>query len=156
MFDFAFGFAVALIAVMLGTHHYYQDRISKRIKKSQEDYSEMVAKNYMEGFKNLEKKYPDDKEPSPEDFQALIKNNMMKQFDGIEVLFQTLDLRFLLNITMLLWFIAITLFMVTGMFPYVSIGEFSLSGFSVPSMIAGTIAVIFACYGVYKISRKVW
>jgi len=156
MFDFAFGFAVALIAVMLATHHYYQDRIGKRIKKSQEDYSEMIAKNYMEGLKNLEKKHPGDKEPSPEDFQEFIKSNVMRQFDGTEIILQGLDLRVLLNITMLLWFIAITLFMVTGMFPYVSIGEFSLSGFSVPSMIAGTIAVIFACYGVYKISRKVW
>lgn len=156
MFDFAFGFAVALIAVMLATHHYYRDRIGKRIKKSQEDYSEMIAKNYMEGLKSLEKKYPGDKEPSPEDFQEFIKSNVMRQFDGTEIILQGLDLRVLLNITMLLWFIAITLFMVTGMFPYVSIGEFSLSGFSVPSMIAGTIAVIFACYGVYKISRKVW
>lgn len=154
-FNFAFGFAVGLIGAMLVTNHYFHDKIDKKVKKTQEDFSEKMAKDYVERFDNLAKKYPNGKEPPNDELQECIKSSAMKQFDWMKIIFEALDLRFLLNLIMLLWFIAIALWMATGMFPYISIAEISLSGFSIPSMIAGTIAVIFACFGIYRISRKI-
>jgi len=155
MFDFAFAFAAALIGAMLITNHHFRDKINKRIKKSQDGYSTNLAKFTTEELQKFIVKHGDEREPPLDALQEYYKSLYLKQFDGIETITEALSLNNLLNSTILLFLIAIALFLVTGVFPYISIAEYSLLEFCVPSLISGTIAVIFACFGIYKISKKV-
>lgn len=157
MFDFAFVIAVTLILAMLGTHFYFADKIRRKIKNEQENYSETMAKAQVASFRNLvENQSLQLSTSSPYNkLEEYYTDLYKKQFDGLDMITEALRLESWLNNTMFLFFIAITLFLVTGIFPYISILEYSLSEFSVPSMISGVIAVIIASFRIYQIGKRV-
>ena len=55
---------------------------------------------------------------------------------------------------MFLFFVAITLFLASGVFPQLCILEYSLSTFSLPSIISGVIAGVVASFRIYQIDKK--
>lgn len=155
MFDFAFVIAVSLILAMIGTHYYFADKIHNKIKNEQDNYSKTIAKAQVTELRNLIEKYPFSTNPPYDKLEEYYTDLYKKQFDGLDKIAEAMRLENWLSTTMLLFFIAITLFFVTGVFPYVSILEYSLSGFSIPSMISGVIAIVIAVFRIYQISRKV-
>ena len=78
-----------------------------------------------------------------------------RQFHGVDDLSEAFRLEEYLNNTMFFFFVAIALFLSTGIFPYINIFNYSFSVFSIPSMISGVISVIIACYRIYKISKTI-
>ena len=157
MFDFAFGIAVSLILAMIGSHYYFADKIHKKIKDEQENYCKSIAKAQVTDFRNLiERQSPQLSTIPPYDrLEEYYTDLYKKQFEGLDRIAEAMRLENWLSNTMLLFFIAIALFFATGVFPYISVLEYSLSGFSVPSMISGIIAVMTASFRIYQIGKKV-
>lgn len=158
MFDFAFAVAIPLILAMLGTHYYFADKIRKKIKDEQDNYCKTMAKAQVNSLRNFMEKMSSPKLPATPPYNKLEEyytNLFKKQFEGLDKIAEALRLESWLSNTMFLFFVAITLFLATGVFPYISIMEYSLSGFSVPSMISGVIAVIIASFRIYQIGKRV-
>ena len=155
MFDFAFAIAVTLILPMLGTHYYFADKIRKKIKDAQSNYSGVMAKAQVNGLRNLITKYSSQTNPPYNAIEKYYESLSMKQFDGIEKIVEAMKLENWLSNVMFFFFVAITLFLATGVFSYLSILEYSLSTFSLPSMISGVIAVIIASFRIYQIGKRV-
>lgn len=114
-----------------------------------------MAKTQVESIKNLIEKFQYQTVPPYEKLEESYFNLYMKQFEGYDDLIDAFRLENKFNNTMFFFFSAIVLFFLTGLFPYISIFDHSLSDFSVPSMIIGVISVIFACYQIIQISRRV-
>jgi len=152
MYDFAFVVAVSLIVPLLGVHHYFGDKIRKKFEK--EKYSETLAKAQIDGLKDLIERYPHQSNPPYDEIEKYYSTLYVKQFDGLGGIAQALRLENFLNNTMFLFFVAVTLFLFTGLSPYISISDFSLSVFSIPSMISGVIAAIMACFRIYQIGKE--
>jgi len=155
LFNFAFGIAVALILPMLGTHYYFKDKIRKNSENKKDEYSKMMAKIQVDSFKNIFEKYSNRPTPPYDELEKLYFNLHKKEFEGLDGIVEGLRLENFLYNAMFFFFVAIALFLFTGIFPYISISDYSLSGFSVPSMISGVIAVIIACLRIYQIGKKV-
>lgn len=155
MFDFAFGIAVALILPMLGTHYYFRDKIRKNYESKKDEYSKMMAKAQVDSFKNLIEKHLNRPTPPYDELEKYYFNLHKKEFEGLDGIVEALRIENLLYNAMFFFFVAIALFLFTGVFPYIFISDYSLSGFSTPSMISGVIAVIIACIRIYQIGKKV-
>jgi hypothetical protein len=153
MFDFAFPVAVALIAPLLGTHYYFKDKIKKEFEKRKGKYAETMGKNQVEGFKALIQRYESSSFPPYDKLEEFYCDLYKKQFEGLDDITEALKLENFLNNTMFFFFSAIALFLLAGVFPYISTSEFTLAGFSVPSMIGGVIATIMACFRIYQIGK---
>ncbi len=153
MFDFAFAVAVALIAPLLATHYYFKDKIKKEFEKRKSKYSETMAKNQVDGFKALIQKYGTSEIPPYDKFEEYYCDLYKKQFEGLDDITEALRLENFLNNTLFFFFSAIALFLLAGIFPYVATSDFTLAGFSVPSMIGGVIATIMACFRIYQIEK---
>jgi hypothetical protein len=154
IYDFAFVVAVSLIVPLLGVHHYFGDKIRKKLEKEKEKYSETIAKAQIDGLKNLIEHCPHQSKPPYDELKKYYSTLCMKQFDGLGGIAQALRLENFLNNTMFLFFVAVTLFFFTGVFPYISISDFSFSVFSIPSMISGVISIIMACFRIYQIGKE--
>ena len=103
------------------------------------------------------KKYPQYQvsiSPPDKELEEYYSELYKKQFEGLDKIAEALRLESWLSNTMFLFFVAISLFLATGVFPYLSILEYSLSTFSLPSMISGVIAVIIASFRIYQIGKK--
>ncbi len=155
MFDWAFGFAIGLIGALLATHYYFKDKIRKNFERRKDEYSEMMAKIQTDDLKKLIEKYFNQPIPPYDELQKYYSTLYKKQFDGLDDISEALKLENLLSNTMFLFFVAASLSLLTGLFPYISITDFSLSAFSIPSMIFGVIATIMACFGIYQMGKKV-
>ena len=155
MFDFAFGIAVGLILPLLGTHYYFKDKIRRNFERKKDEYSKMIAKAQVNGLKSLIEKHSYRATPPYDEIEEYYSNLHKKQFNGLDGIAEALRLENLLNNTMFLFFTAIALFLFTGVFPYISISDFSLSVFSIPSMISGVVAITMACFRIYQMGKKV-
>lgn len=155
MFDFAFAIAVPLILAMLGTHYYFADKIRKRIKDEQDKYCKTMAKAQVDSIRSLIEKHRLSTSPPYNKLEEHYTNLFKKQFEGLPKWVEALRLESWLSNTMFLFFIAIALFLATGVFPYIYILEHSLSDFSIPSMISGVIVVIIASYRIYQIGKRI-
>ena len=155
MFDFAFGIAVGLILPLLGTHYYFRDKIRKNFENKKDKYSEMMAKAQVDSFRSLIEKYSYQATPPWDEIEKHYSNLYKKQFNGLDNIAEALRLENLLSNTMFFFFTAIALFLFTGVFPYISISDFSLSVFSIPSMISGVVAIIMACFRIYQMGKRV-
>jgi len=118
-------------------------------------YAETLAKNQVDGFKALVQKYGSFPFPPYDKLEEFYCDLYKKQFEGLDDIAEAWRIENFLNNAMFFFFVAIALFLFTGIFPYISISDYSLSGFSVPSMISGVIAVIIACLRIYQIGKKV-
>lgn len=154
MFEFAFGVAVALIVPLLGTHYYFKDKIKNEIEKRKNKYAETSAKNQVEGLKALIENYGSFPFPPLDKLEEYYCDLYKKQFEGIDDIADVFRLENLLNNTMFFFFGAIALFLLAGVFPYISTSQFTLEGFSVPSMVGGVIATIMACFRIYQIGKE--
>lgn len=155
MFDFAFGVGVALIIPMIYAHSYFNSKIRKNIKNQQDEYAKMMAKTAVDELKRLVEKPLASMTPPYDEIETMYTNLYKKQFDGIDNIAEAMRLENWLSNSMFLFFVAIALFLFAGVFPYISIADNSLSGFSVPSMISGVIATIVASFRIYQIGKKV-
>ncbi len=91
--------------------------------------------------------------PPYDEIKTIYTELYKRQFNGIEDVNEAFRLEDYLNNTMFFFFVAIALFLFTGVFPYINILNYSFSVFSIPSMISGVISVIIACYRIYKIGK---
>lgn len=155
MFEFAFVVAVGLIVPLLGTHYYFKDKIKNEIEKRKGKYAETLAKNQIDGLKSLIQKYGSSPLPPFDKLEEYYCELYKKQFEGLDDIAEVFRLENFLNNTMFFFFSAIALFLLAGVFPYISTSEFTLAGFSVPSMVGGVIATIMACFRIYQIGKRV-
>jgi len=153
MFDSAFVVAVALIVPLLGTHFYFKDKVKNEFEKRKSKYSETMAKHQVDGLKSLTEKYGNLQSLPYDKLEEYYCDLYKKQFDGLDDISEALRLENYLNNTMFLFFSAITLFSLAGVFPYISTSEFTLAGFSVPTMVGGVIATIMASFRIYQIGK---
>ena len=151
-FNFAFVVATCLIASLIGTHYYFKDKIKNYYECKKNEYSNRVAQDSVDGIKEIDELRS---RPSPpyDEMKTIYTEMYKKQFNGVDDLLEASRLEDYLNNTMFFFFVAIALFLFTGIFPYINILNYSFSVFSIPSMISGVISVIIACYRIYKIGK---
>jgi hypothetical protein len=155
MFDFAFAVGVALIIPLIYAHSHFNNKIRKNIKNQQEEYAKMMAKTVVDELKRLIEKPLASVTPPYNEIEMMYTNLYKKQFDGIDNIVEAMKLENWLSNSTFLFFVASALWLFAGIFPYISIGDSSLSGFSIPSIISGVIATIIASFRIYQIGKKV-
>lgn len=150
MFEFAFYAAIMLIASMIATHYYFADKIKHNINKAREEWCKEVAKFNVERLKRFIETYGQQATPPYDKLEEFYTDLYKKELETVDVIVSAERPSRWLDDSLKCFISSIILFFVAGV---LSLPQISLSEYSVPTLLVGSLMVIVAALQIYRVTK---